>query len=121
MRTLTQTEDEIYELMSVGIPAKEIAGIKKISIHTVHVHIKNIKNKIGLYKTAELIANYYCHKAGNSFDEHKKEVLSGFMALVVILSTGACMTPNRQIRRYRGLTSIRTRQTEYYLDNTSIV
>lgn len=81
MKPLTRTEKEIYDFVSIGWSAKDIAYYKESSEHTVRKHISNIKKKIGYYKSAELTAEYYCRKMGTSLEEVKKMVLAGTMTV----------------------------------------
>lgn len=53
--TLTQREREVLQLMAEGRTTKEIADLLYISIKTVETHRINLKEKLNLQNTAELI------------------------------------------------------------------
>lgn len=52
---LTSRERQVLKLIAEGKTSKEIAVLLFISIHTVNNHRKNIKNKLGIHKNADLI------------------------------------------------------------------
>ena len=52
---LTTREREVLKLIAGGKTSKEIAAHLFISIHTVHHHRKNIRQKLSLRKNADLI------------------------------------------------------------------
>lgn len=52
---LTSRELEVINLLSSGVSVKEIAEEMVISIYTVYTHINNIKRKIGIEKTSDLV------------------------------------------------------------------
>lgn len=52
---LSTREREILQLIAEGRAAKEIAHVLSISIKTVAFHRENLKRKLGLHTTAELI------------------------------------------------------------------
>ncbi len=52
---LTEKEKVIVRLTTAGLRDKEIAARLKLSPHTVHVHRRNIFQKLGLHKQTELV------------------------------------------------------------------
>ena len=52
---LSKREREILQLIVEGFTSKEIAMKLGISLHTVHIHRKNIMQKLGIHKQAYLI------------------------------------------------------------------
>ena len=52
---LTTREREILQLIADGKTSKEIAQLLFISIHTVHNHRRNIKQKLDIRKNADLV------------------------------------------------------------------
>jgi DNA-binding NarL/FixJ family response regulator len=52
---LTAREKQVLQLIAEGKTSKEIGALLFISIHTVHSHRKNIKNKLDLRKNADLV------------------------------------------------------------------
>jgi DNA-binding NarL/FixJ family response regulator len=61
---LTKREREILQLIGEGLTDKEISRKLNLSLHTVHVHRKNIMNKLDIHKQAGLIR--YAIKEGIS-------------------------------------------------------
>jgi DNA-binding NarL/FixJ family response regulator len=55
---LTQREQEILNLLSKGYVDKEIAEALRISIWTVHGHMKNIFEKLGVHTRTEAVVKY---------------------------------------------------------------
>jgi DNA-binding NarL/FixJ family response regulator len=64
---LTKRESLVLKLLSEGKSSREIAELLFISIHTVNCHRSNIKKKLKLRKTADLV-RYALHK-GHSFPD----------------------------------------------------
>lgn len=54
-RPLTKREIEVLQLLSEGKSSQEIAKLLFISIHTVNCHRSNIRRKLTLRKTADLV------------------------------------------------------------------
>jgi len=52
---LTTREKEILQLLAEGFTSKEIATRLSLSLNTVHVHKKNIMQKLDLHKQADLV------------------------------------------------------------------
>ena len=61
---LTTREREILQLIAEGFSNKEIATQLTLSLHTVHVHRKNIMSKLDIHRQADLIR--YALKKGIS-------------------------------------------------------
>ncbi|MDH5414321.1 MAG: response regulator transcription factor [Flavobacteriaceae bacterium] len=61
---LTKKEREILQLIGEGLTDKEISRKFNLSLHTVHVHRKNIMRKLDIHKQAGLIR--YAIKEGIS-------------------------------------------------------
>ncbi len=53
---LTPRESEVLRLIGQAKTNKEIAGILRLSVHTVGNHRKHICHKLGIHTTAELVA-----------------------------------------------------------------
>jgi DNA-binding NarL/FixJ family response regulator len=64
---LTKREALVLKLLSEGKSSREIAELLFISIHTVNCHRSNIKKKLNLRKTADLV-RYALHK-GHSYPD----------------------------------------------------
>ena len=58
--TLTKRENEILAYTAAGLSAKEIAYRICRSEFTVQTVICNIKRKVGLQKSTELVAYFFC-------------------------------------------------------------
>jgi len=58
-RTLTARERDVIELVSQGLPDKQIADQLGISLLTVNSHLKNIYSKLGVHSRAEAISKYF--------------------------------------------------------------
>lgn len=54
-KSLTEREQEILNLISLGLESSEIAEKLFISKHTVKTHRKNLMKKIGVNNGAELM------------------------------------------------------------------
>lgn len=61
---LTKREREILQLIAEGFTNKEIAGKLNLSLYTVHVHRRNIMQKLNIHKHADLVR--YAIKEGIS-------------------------------------------------------
>jgi DNA-binding NarL/FixJ family response regulator len=61
---LTRREREILQLISEGFTNKEISSRLNLSVNTVHVHRRNIMEKLDIHKQADLIR--YALKEGIS-------------------------------------------------------
>ena len=55
---LTSREQEILSHVSKGLLDKEIAHLLSISIWTVHNHVKNIYEKLGVHNRTEAVRKY---------------------------------------------------------------
>jgi len=55
---LTNREQEVLNLISRGCLDKEIAHLLDISIWTVHNHLKNIYDKLGVHNRTEAVLKY---------------------------------------------------------------
>ena len=64
---LTKREISVLQLLSEGKSSREIAELLFISIHTVNRHRSNIKRKLNLRKTADLV-KYAIQKEHTSLD-----------------------------------------------------
>lgn len=53
--TLTSREAEVLQMLAEGRSAKEAAATLSLSARTVAFHRDNVKRKLGLHKTADLI------------------------------------------------------------------
>jgi len=63
---LSKCESEIARLISMGKTSKDIAEIRKLSIHTINTHRKNIFRKLGIKTTVDLVK--YALNAGLTSD-----------------------------------------------------
>ena len=54
-QSLTNRELEIFKLLAAGSSVNDIAEALFISIYTVYTHLSNIKRKVGIEKTPDLI------------------------------------------------------------------
>ena len=52
---LTNAEVEVVKMMAMGLSSKEIAEKKKVSIHTIITHRKNIFRKLAINNSSELM------------------------------------------------------------------
>jgi DNA-binding NarL/FixJ family response regulator len=55
---LTRREREILVCLSKGYQDKEIADVLKISVWTVHGHVKNVFEKLGVHSRTEAVVKY---------------------------------------------------------------
>jgi DNA-binding NarL/FixJ family response regulator len=55
---LTQREQEVLALLSKGQSDKEIAEWLRISIHTVHEHVRNIFEKLRVHNRTEAVVKF---------------------------------------------------------------
>ena len=53
--SLTPREVEVFEQLASGLSVKDIADELVVSIYTVYTHISNIKRKLGIEKSADMI------------------------------------------------------------------
>ncbi len=53
--SLTPREVEVFEQLASGLSVKDIADDLVVSIYTVYTHISNIKRKLGIEKSADMI------------------------------------------------------------------
>jgi len=58
MAKLTHREHEVLALLSKGYVDKEIADSLRISIWTVHGHVKNIFEKLGVHTRTEAVIKF---------------------------------------------------------------
>jgi len=82
----TKRENEIYKLLALGLSLSEIADLLFISTETVRKHVSNIKIKLKLQKTSELVAYYWCEAFGTSLEDQKKQVMSALMIIIFFFS-----------------------------------
>jgi DNA-binding NarL/FixJ family response regulator len=54
---LSQREREVLQLMFEGRSNKEISSRLDISLHTVHIHVRHIMEKLGADRRTEAVAN----------------------------------------------------------------
>ena len=52
---LTDREKEILQLLAEGKANKEIAALLNLSVYTVETHRSNLRQKLGLHNTAEIV------------------------------------------------------------------
>ena len=57
-RILSDREQEVAELLGKGYSRQEVADELYISVYTVSRHIDNIKRRLGVKSTAEIVAKY---------------------------------------------------------------
>lgn len=86
MLTLTKRELEIYKLLSLGYSLDEIADMLFIASETVRKHISNIKIKLKLQKSTELVAYYWCEVFGSSLEDQRKQIVSALMVILFFYS-----------------------------------
>jgi len=58
LANLTRREEEVLALLGKGQPDKEIADHLRISAHTVHGHVRNIFEKLGVHNRTEAVVRY---------------------------------------------------------------
>ncbi len=58
LTNLTQREHEVLALLSRGHSDKEIADRLGISIYTVHEHVRNIFEKLGVHNRTEAVVKF---------------------------------------------------------------
>jgi len=72
--SLTPREVEVFEQLASGLSVKDIGDELVVSIYTVYTHISNIKRKLGIEKSTDMIRyaieNPLVLKTGNSEDAH---------------------------------------------------
>ena len=52
---LTSREREVLQLIAEGLTTKEIAGQLRLSLNTVHVHKKNMMQKLDMHRQTDLV------------------------------------------------------------------
>ena len=55
---LTPSETDILELLAKGLPSKEIASLRCISVQTVNSHLKSIYDKLHVHSRTEAVIKY---------------------------------------------------------------
>jgi DNA-binding NarL/FixJ family response regulator len=58
LATLTEREQQVLSFLSKGYVDKEIADALRISVWTVHGHVKNIFEKLGVHSRTEAVVKY---------------------------------------------------------------
>lgn len=116
--SLTKRETQIAELISWGASKKEVPGMlrkiyggREISVHTVENTLRNIFGKLGLTKSTELGAWWFCSKYGidaseSPFARLRKTVIAVFF--LVIMFPHICHSDSSAVRLHR----TRTTRTE---------
>ncbi|MBI5380547.1 MAG: response regulator transcription factor [Opitutae bacterium] len=56
MAALTDRELQVFRLVGLALPTREIAEKLGVSVKTIETHRENLKNKLGLHSHAELVA-----------------------------------------------------------------
>lgn len=86
---LTKQENKVVELVCVGFSDKEAADLLHVSTRTVVNHKQNIFHKLGLSKSTELSAWYWCQKFHVNFDlsELRKQAIAIFFLLIILPSS----------------------------------
>jgi DNA-binding NarL/FixJ family response regulator len=59
LTSLTQREREVLALLSKGHPHKFIAARLRLSAYTVHGHVRNIFEKLGVHNRVEAVVKYF--------------------------------------------------------------
>ena len=59
LTNLTQREHEVLALLSKGHQDKAIADKLRISVYTVHVHVRNIFEKLGVHNRTGAVVKYF--------------------------------------------------------------
>lgn len=74
---LTKQEKKVADLVCIGFSDKEVADVLCVSTRTVVNHKQNIFQKLGVNKSTELTAWYWCTKLNTQFDlkELKKQAI----------------------------------------------
>lgn len=67
--TLSERETEISKLIAWGMAKKEIAALLSISERTVENHTRTIYKKVGVSKSNELSAWWFCTRYNIPFSE----------------------------------------------------
>lgn len=104
MKQLTDTEKSVLKYVGYAYAAKEIADKMDISVFTAQVHIRNIKEKLGLYKNMEITAFYWCNKVGIDFVEKRDQFaelakVAPIAMLTLVMSLSLIGTTNNNDRR----------------------
>jgi DNA-binding CsgD family transcriptional regulator len=91
---LPTTEQQVADLYAWGMTAKEIANIRKKSIHTVKNQIRVLFFKTGTRKDTEFASWYFCSRFAISFDLSplKKGIISA--CLLAIIGFNLCFEIN---------------------------
>ena len=61
VNTLTQRQYEVFRLLGQGYTIREIGKQMNIGKKTVHTYVFRIKEKLGLFNTAELVRSAFIH------------------------------------------------------------
>lgn len=95
---LTTQQQQILKIYARGYSVKEVAYKKGLTENTINTHIKNIKERLGLQKSTELIASYWCEFFGTSLEEQRKSILSLAGCLIFLFTISLDGFDKRRIR-----------------------
>lgn len=109
---LTRQENKVLRLNAIGFSAKEIADNLSISTVTAQNHLKNIKGKLNLQKSTELVAFYWCRLFGTSLEEQRRAISGFFLIALILLQT---FVMNDDMIRVRSSRRGRKNETEYII------
>lgn len=114
---LTRREDQILELVSHGLSAKQIGDRLFVSPETVRKTISNTKEKLQLHTSAELASYYWCNKFGSSYYEVRKLIL--VIPCIIIMTIGGVSSVRRaRIRAFSPIRSKTRIEMKYHREST---
>lgn len=66
--SFSDREKEVAEMLAAGYSEKEIANELNIAPSTVNNHTRNIRNKLGLNKSSQIVTAYIAYLNGKPFN-----------------------------------------------------
>lgn len=117
---LTRREEQIIELVSHGLSAKQIGSRLFVSPETVRKTISNTKEKLQLHTSSELASYYWCKRLGASYYEARKLILTIPCILIMIVG-GASSVRRGRTRTFTALRSRTRTEIIYYTESANII
>lgn len=84
MITITQREDQVWNMYVQGMAKKEIAAKLNRSFHTINQITRNLYEKLQITKETELIREWFIHHAIITRDELKRAIAHKSAPLIAL-------------------------------------
>lgn len=97
---LSARELYIVRLVAWGYPAKQIAYMLDLSLHTVRQHLKNIHQVLNAHSTSDLTRYYFFREFGVA-DNWRKLIVTILFLLIMTASLFEMSTNVRVMRSYQ--------------------